>query len=87
MENSNVVKKAKEYMFLSESLNPTTVAAFFGRVNNLLAEGWDILNSQSIGLDTGGGNAGSGNIMMVVSLVRYDYLKIMDAPATADVSR
>ncbi len=86
MENSNVVKKAKEYMFLSESLNPTSVVAFWGRVNALLADGWDIISSQSIGLDTGGGNAGGGNIMMVVSLVKYEYLKIVDTTAPANVT-
>lgn len=76
----SVAKKAREYMFLSESVNPSSVVAFWGRVNSLLAEGWDILNSQSIGLDTGGGQSGGGNIMMVVSLVRYEYLKIVEPP-------
>lgn len=80
METGNVVKKAKEFIFLSQSVNEKTVVEFLGRVNSLLAEGWDVLNSQSIGLDTGGGQSGGGNIMMVVSLVKYDYIKLMDAP-------
>ncbi len=84
--DSNIVKKAKEYMFLSQSVNPSTVTEFWGRVNSLLADGWDVLNSQSIGLDTGGGQSGGGNIMMVVSLVRYDYLKIMDMPVPANAA-
>lgn len=80
MENG-VVKKAKEFLFKSRSVNPSTVIEFIGEINALLADGWDILSSQSIGLDVGGGQSGAGNIMMVVSLVRYEYIKLMDAPA------
>lgn len=83
--NSTIAKKAKEFVFLSESVSANTAPAFMQRVNSLLDAGYDILSSQSIGLDTGGGVGGGGNIMMVVSLVRYEYLQIMNAPAPADV--
>ncbi len=78
--SGSVVRKAKEYMFLSESINPSTAVAFWSRVNDLLKAGWDVFSSQSIGLDTGGGQSGGGNIMMVVTLVQYEYIKLMDAP-------
>lgn len=73
------VKKAKEFRFVSQSVNPSTVAEFNGRINTMLAEGWDLFASQSIGLDTGGGVGGGGNIMMVVTLVKYDYLSLTPA--------
>ena len=75
------VKKAKEYRIVSQSVNPTTVVEFTQRINDLLGEGWDILSSQSIGLDTGGGQSGGGNLMMVVSLVKYEYIKLVDTAA------
>lgn len=71
-------KKAKEFLIMSESVSAATRDKFLDRVNAALAEGWDVLSSQSIGLDTGGGVAGSGNIMMVVSLVRYEYFRLID---------
>lgn len=77
----NIVKKAKEFLFLSQSVNEKTVVEFNTRVNSLLADGFDLFASQSIGLDTGGGQGGGGNIMMVVTLVRYEYIKLLDAPA------
>lgn len=76
-------KKAKEFMILTQSVNPSTKAEFLGRVNDMLAEGWDVFASQSIGLDTGGGVSGSGSVMMVVSLVRYEYFKLVDTPPDA----
>ena len=77
----NIVKKAKEYCFLSQSVNASSAPELWGKVNSLLAQGWDILNSQSIGLDTGGGQSGGGNLMMVVSMVRYEYIRLLDTPA------
>jgi hypothetical protein len=74
-------KKAKEFKIRTASVNPTTVLEFYGTVNKDLAEGWDILSAQSIGLDTGGGQGGGGNVMMVVSLVKYEYFQL--APAAA----
>lgn len=72
-------KKAKEFMVLTQSISPADKAEFLGRVNAMLAEGWDVFASQSIGLDTGGGVGGGGKVMMVVSLVRYDYFRLVDA--------
>ena len=73
-------KKAKEFMILTQSVSPSNKAEFLGRINSMLAEGWDVLTSQSIGLDTGGGVSGAGNVMMVVSLVRYEYFRLVDNP-------
>ena len=81
--DSNIVKKAKEFVLLTESISPATAAAFMERVNSLLASGYDMFASQSIGLDTGGGVSGSGNVMMVVTLVRYEFIKLVDTPANA----
>ncbi len=83
MENISVVKKTKEVVILTESISPATAAAFMGRINSLLADGMDLFSSQSIGLDTGGGVSGGGMVMMVVTLVRYDYIKIVEAPTNA----
>lgn len=81
MIEGNVIKKAKEFVLLTQSVNPQNKVEFMGRVNELLEAGYDVFSSQSIGLDTGGGVGGSGNVMMVVSLVRYEYIKLMDSPA------
>lgn len=82
MENGNVVKKAKEFMFLTQSISAESAPAFNQRVNSLLAEGWDVFASQTMGLDTGGGVGGSGNVMVYVTLVRYEYSLL--APATTN---
>lgn len=81
VKKEEVVKKAKEFVMLSESISSQTAPAFMSRVNSLLNEGYDLFASQSIGLDTGGGVSGAGNVMMVVTLVRYEFIKLMDAPA------
>lgn len=77
----NVVKKAKETMLVVESVGPENVISFTQRINGLLENGFDLFASQSIGLDTGGGVGGAGKVMMVMTLVRYDYIKLMDAPS------
>lgn len=77
------VKKAKEFMFRSQSLNASTAGEFWKSINDLLAAGWDVFASQSIGLDTGGGQGGGGNIMMVVTLVKYEYLTLSPAAPNA----
>lgn len=84
MESTQYVKKAKEFMFRSQSLNAASAPAFWQSINDLLAAGWDVFASQSIGLDTGGGQGGGGNIMMVVTLVKYEFLTLSPvAPANA----
>lgn len=75
-------KKAVEFRFMSESVNATSAPAFNARVNALLEDGWDVLSSQSLGLDTGGGQAGGGNIMIFVTLVKYAYI-LLTPPADA----
>lgn len=78
---SNVVKKAKEFVLVTESVNKATSVAFMDRINELLQAGYDVFSSQSIGLDTSGGVSGTGNVMMVVTLVRYEYIRLMESPA------
>ncbi len=86
MDNNTVVKKAKEFLFMSQSVAAQDAPAFFNRVNSLLAQGWDLFASQTMGLDTGGGVGGSGNVMVYITLVKYEYLKIVDTPLTADAA-
>lgn len=65
-----------------ESVNgPEGALHFNARVNALLAEGWDVLSASTLGLDTGGGIGGSAPIMMLVSLVKYEYFKLEFAPS------
>lgn len=78
-------KKAVEYKIKSRSLNgglplgnPNSVATFEAEIKTLLDEGWDVLSSQSIGLDTGGGASGAGNIMVFITLVKYGYFEVVN---------
>lgn len=73
-------KKAVDYTIKSRSLNSQTVPAFNQEIKDLLDEGWDVLSSQSIGLDTGGGVSGGGNIMVFVTLVKYGYFNVVETP-------
>lgn len=75
-------KKAIDYTMKVRSVNggapfgdPSSVFTFQAEIKALLDDGWDVLSSQSIGLDTGGGQGGAGNIMVFVSLVKYGYFE------------
>lgn len=77
-------KKAIDYAIKSRSLNgslplgnPNSVLTFNAEIKAMLDEGWDVLSSQSIGLDTGGGASGAGNIMVFVTLVKYGYFEVV----------
>lgn len=76
-------KKAQAILFKTHSINPTTAMEFTAEINALLEQGWDVLSSYPIGLDTGGGVSGGGNVMMAVTLVKYGYFQLAPADAGA----
>lgn len=80
---SEIVKKAVEFRLVIQPVGTANAAEFQGRINALLAEGYDVFSSQSIGLDTGGGQSGAGLVNMVVTLVKYDYLTLAPAQPAA----
>ena len=73
-------KKAKAILFKTHAINPSTAPEFTAEINELLANGWDILTSFPMGLDTGGGVSGGGSVMMAVTLVQYEYFQLQPAP-------
>lgn len=82
-------KKAVDYLIKSRSVTPSLnladehgIARFQAEIKHLLTEeGWDVLASQCIGLDTSGGIGGAGNLMMCVTLVKYGYFEVVQTPA------
>lgn len=69
------MKKQVEFRFISQSVSAGNALEFMERVNTLLqsGDGWEVISSIPMGIDTGGGYSGSGSVMMAVSLVRYEY--------------
>lgn len=66
---------------LGDEHSPMT---FEAEIRALLDTGWDVLSSQSIGLDTGGGVGGAGNIMVYVTLVKYGYFEVINKDAAVE---
>lgn len=81
-------KKAVDFVIKTRSITPSqnladehSVARFQADIKMLLDDGWDVLSSQCIGLDQGGGIGGAGNPMMCVTLVKYGYFEVVQTPA------